>query len=390
MCAGPYGEHLLGMDKDTAKLYEEQLGGYDDVGVLRPGFVRLSLNYFISDEEADYVLNAIDLIASEGWKLLPEYSFQPETNEWMHLSNKSLPNRKWLGEITYSSGKMVYPKSSLSLDNPTSRNILDKQFEDAKAAIQRAAAQVAADHREPELSQKHELMREDAEELRWFVYPDEAYLSLIEIESDASSDVPNTDSALKPRGVAQNFHSAAWREKWLDLCPLSPKYFDLHLQALETASTESSGALMPKTHRFTATVTDLDSALNAKSQYTAKQMHLEQEERKKQEAQKASENGANGHINGHSSANGHAANGDASVANGHATSNGHSAAEFVVPETSQSAAVRSSEEEQERRLEDAVFVDEKEEGLATHVHHADEEEEEEVDMCCPIDRKSVV
>lgn len=365
VCAGPYGEYLLSMDTDTAKLYEEQLAQYDDVGVLRPGFVRLSLNFFISEEEADYVLNALDFIASEGWKLLPEYSFQPETNEWMHLSNKSLPNRKWLGEVSYTSGKMVYPKNALTLKE-SSVGVLARQLEEAKTAVQKSAAQVVADHREAELSQKHELMREDAEELRWFVYPDEAYLSVIEIESDQGENA-------KPRGEAQNFHSAAWRAKWLDVCPLAPRYFDFHPQALDNAEAETSASLMPKTHRFTATVTDLDSALNAKSQYTAKQMHLEQEEKKKQAEAKAA-------VAEPAPSAGVAA-AALVVANG--AEKPAEKVEFVIPETSQSAAVRTSEEEQERRLEDAVFVDDNE-GLATHTHHADEEEEDEADMCCPI------
>lgn len=369
VCAGPYGEYLLSMDKDTAKLYEEQVAQYDDVGVLRPGFVRLSLNFFNSEEEVDYILNAVDFVATEGWKLLPEYSFQPETGEWMHLSNKSLPNRKWLGEINYAGGKMSYPKSVPVLKD-ASPGILARQFADAKVVVQKAAAQVIADHREAELSQKHELMREDAEELRWFVYPDEAYLSVIEIENDSGlpAGAPGAPENVKPRGVASNFHSPAWREKWLDICPLAPRYFDYHPQAIANVENDSPASLMPKTHRFTATVTDLDSALNAKSQYTAKQMHLEQAEKAAQEAIKveAELEAAPVEVNGHS--------------NGHAE---EKKSEFVIPETSQTAAVRSSEEEQERRLEEAVFVDDSE-GLATHTHHADEEEEDDADMCCPI------
>lgn len=37
----------------------------------RPGFVRLNLTYFMSDDEVDYVINAVKIVALDGWKLLP-------------------------------------------------------------------------------------------------------------------------------------------------------------------------------------------------------------------------------------------------------------------------------------------------------------------------------
>ena len=37
----------------------------------RPGFVRLNLPYFMSDEEIEFVIEAVKMVASDGWKLLP-------------------------------------------------------------------------------------------------------------------------------------------------------------------------------------------------------------------------------------------------------------------------------------------------------------------------------
>ena len=37
----------------------------------RPGFVRLNLPYFMSDEEVEFVIEAVKMVASDGWKLLP-------------------------------------------------------------------------------------------------------------------------------------------------------------------------------------------------------------------------------------------------------------------------------------------------------------------------------
>jgi selenocysteine lyase/cysteine desulfurase len=39
-------------------------------GLMRLGFTRLNLSYFASDEEVDYLLNALEFIAEEGWRFL--------------------------------------------------------------------------------------------------------------------------------------------------------------------------------------------------------------------------------------------------------------------------------------------------------------------------------
>ena len=38
----------------------------------RPGFSRLNLPYFMTDEEADFVIKAVAMVAQNGWKLLPQ------------------------------------------------------------------------------------------------------------------------------------------------------------------------------------------------------------------------------------------------------------------------------------------------------------------------------
>jgi len=39
--------------------------------LFRPGFTRLNLSYFANDDEIEYILNAVQFVASEGWKFLP-------------------------------------------------------------------------------------------------------------------------------------------------------------------------------------------------------------------------------------------------------------------------------------------------------------------------------
>ena len=41
----------------------------------------------MSDSEIAFVLEALKMVATEGWKLLPQYIINPETGEWRHNSN---------------------------------------------------------------------------------------------------------------------------------------------------------------------------------------------------------------------------------------------------------------------------------------------------------------
>jgi len=61
---------------------------YSQNEVLRPGFVRINLSYVIPDDEADFVIDAVAMVAEKGWRLLPQYMFNPETGEWRHIKHK--------------------------------------------------------------------------------------------------------------------------------------------------------------------------------------------------------------------------------------------------------------------------------------------------------------
>lgn len=83
-CAGPYGHRLLGIDlARSRRLQDLILRGYEGI---KPGWTRVSFAYFTSEEEFEYVLEAVDLVARQAWKLLPEYRFDPHTGLWHHRS----------------------------------------------------------------------------------------------------------------------------------------------------------------------------------------------------------------------------------------------------------------------------------------------------------------
>ena len=81
-CAGPYGHRLLGIDAARSSALREQAArGF--MGI-KPGWVRLSFNYFIGDAEADFLVEAVDLLAADGHLLLGDYRFEPRSGHWRH------------------------------------------------------------------------------------------------------------------------------------------------------------------------------------------------------------------------------------------------------------------------------------------------------------------
>ncbi|AXV09594.1 Cysteine desulfurase [Euzebya pacifica] len=81
-CAGPYGHRLLGIDLDTSRAFEREIGtGCEGI---KPGWVRVNFNYFIDEAEFDYVLSAVELVADRGAALLPDYRFDARTGLWRH------------------------------------------------------------------------------------------------------------------------------------------------------------------------------------------------------------------------------------------------------------------------------------------------------------------
>ena len=71
-CAGPYGHRLLGIDLDHSSLFKNAINsGCEGI---KPGWVRVNFNYFIPEEIFRFLVEAVQFIADDGWKLLPNVS----------------------------------------------------------------------------------------------------------------------------------------------------------------------------------------------------------------------------------------------------------------------------------------------------------------------------
>ena len=80
--AGPYGHRLLGIDIECSHRFEREISrGCEGT---KPGWVRINFNYFIDEETFEFILAAVHLVARDGWRLLPQYTFDPASGLWRH------------------------------------------------------------------------------------------------------------------------------------------------------------------------------------------------------------------------------------------------------------------------------------------------------------------
>lgn len=79
-CAGPYGHRLLAIDETTSERYRRLISsGFEGV---KPGWCRVSLHYAMTDAEVDYIIDAVEFLASVGYRFVHMYEFCPRTGAW--------------------------------------------------------------------------------------------------------------------------------------------------------------------------------------------------------------------------------------------------------------------------------------------------------------------
>jgi selenocysteine lyase/cysteine desulfurase len=81
-CAGTYGHYLLNVDRGQSKRITDRIDDGDLSA--KPGWVRLSLHPTTSDEEIDYILDALRQIRANADRWATEYCYDPHTNEFRY------------------------------------------------------------------------------------------------------------------------------------------------------------------------------------------------------------------------------------------------------------------------------------------------------------------
>jgi selenocysteine lyase/cysteine desulfurase len=158
-CAGPYGHRLLGIDLERSRAFtDEIMRGCEGI---KPGWVRVNFNYFLSEPVFEYVLRAVELVATDGWRLLPQYTFDADSGRWIHRRAATAPLMR-LTDLRYGSGKLEY--RSRHATEP--EWVLSSYVDEAQRILDAARGEAMDGAIDPEVS-------EDFEHLRWFPLPTE-------------------------------------------------------------------------------------------------------------------------------------------------------------------------------------------------------------------------
>jgi selenocysteine lyase/cysteine desulfurase len=155
-CAGPYGHRLLGIDIERSHEFEREITlGCEGI---KPGWVRVNFNYFISEAVFSYVVDAVALIADHGWSLLTDYRFDAATGMWRHHAGPVEPPMR-LTQVGYDAdGVLRYPAHQ------------ETAPESALAGYLAEARQLFASRSEP-AGDPPAGLSDDFEALRWFDLP---------------------------------------------------------------------------------------------------------------------------------------------------------------------------------------------------------------------------
>lgn len=196
-CAGPYMHRLLGVGQEYSNDYlcEVQKGFHS----LKPGWARININYFVSQTEFQYIVDAINLVALHGWALLPDYDFDPRSGLWTHKEGQPFePSR--LHDIRFMEGAFEASARHVRVPEDELKAQLKRSASLMQAALQRNVREEIAD------------LRGDAEyeRLRWFVLPHEVAESLRQ-RAEVDSVEPAAPAADERLGAYRNALRAAYR-----------------------------------------------------------------------------------------------------------------------------------------------------------------------------------
>ncbi|MBI2893335.1 MAG: aminotransferase class V-fold PLP-dependent enzyme [Deltaproteobacteria bacterium] len=164
-CAGPYGHRLLGIDLTTSRGFEcAILAGAEGI---KPGWVRVNFNYFISDTVSRFLVDAVHFVATEGHKLLPHYRFDLATGEWHHRRGRPLPAKRLTG-VSYRTGKLEVRSRHAREPEWALSGYLEEAPRILEASLREFQGATVEDPKLPE----------DVERLRWFPLPGEILAEL--------------------------------------------------------------------------------------------------------------------------------------------------------------------------------------------------------------------
>lgn len=158
-CAGPYGHRLLDIDESTSEKYRAAVQqGYCG---LKPGWCRVGLHWVMDDAEANYIIDAVHFMASQGHHFLGLYAFDLATGTWVHRHAASvLPSFSLDAALDNVEGEPAI--LSLALREQLYRHYLAEARRIADELANKPEAQLTS-------------LSGDLEELQFFAMPDDEH-----------------------------------------------------------------------------------------------------------------------------------------------------------------------------------------------------------------------
>ncbi|MCD6115752.1 aminotransferase class V-fold PLP-dependent enzyme, partial [bacterium] len=154
-CAGPYGHTLLNIDNEKSVRYREKINeGYEGI---KPGWCRVGFHYTMDDEEANFIIDAIDFIANKGYCFLPLYNFHLDSGSWEHIEDINTASDF---SVEHALKSAFVPLDS-SLPNDIRHRLYRSYLQDADTL---------ADKLKDKLPEKLPVLKGELEELRYFSF----------------------------------------------------------------------------------------------------------------------------------------------------------------------------------------------------------------------------
>lgn len=131
-CAGPYGHLLLEIGDELSSKYRAAI--QEGLLGLKPGWVRINIHYTFTKNDVDFLIKAIDFVATHGYSFLSQYLFDIHTGEWKHKEFQEY-------------------EEAFSIDNTFETKRVDlSQIEEIRESYFKEAKKVAIDLKKEEVS----------------------------------------------------------------------------------------------------------------------------------------------------------------------------------------------------------------------------------------------
>lgn len=82
-CAGPYGHRLLDIDRAHSERFRQLIRR--QINGIKPGWVRVTIPFYASAEDLEFLLGAIEFVADHGERFVPLYRLNWSDGVWRHI-----------------------------------------------------------------------------------------------------------------------------------------------------------------------------------------------------------------------------------------------------------------------------------------------------------------